>query len=693
MRISKVIINNFRVFKGGNTITFTNQNQKANISIIAGQNGFGKTTFLTALVWGFYGKLIGEVDEKYRKEIYDAGGYKKYANALLNRQVKADAKKENYFSISIEIADLYIPSVPCQKIEIYREYDVEKEDENTRILIDGYENELTKEVGPDIFINDFILPREIAKFFLFDAEKIVSLAEIRSIAEKRNLGKAYSEVLGINKYEKLKNNLENLRIKLRKKSASLADKDKLDFLQDEAERLNKLIKLNEQKINVIQEEINQKRILSEQYQEKLIREGNSISVEQLLTLKSKRDELKEKGAEIKNKLKDLLELIPFAIAGSKLDDVYEQLRKESAWKQQRASAQVVNEKLKKINDDIAQKISLLGAGSLLQNQYVQIVEETFQKNLMDDSHQIESSILDYTSEQTNEFNAIYDNIRGSFRILFKQITDEEKDNRFELTRIQRRILNAESKDDDILTKKYKAEKIKIDKRVNELNAESNKLIEENGAYKNERANKLKIISELTKSVSLDQIDARKDEIAKRLIAELTDFIRRFKVEKIESLESKVRSELFRLMHKKNFIADVEIELVEDYIEINLLDYQGNKIEKDTLSKGEQQLYATALLQALVIESGINFPIFIDSPLQKFDRQHSDNIIREFYPTISKQVILLPLLEKELTKNEFELLKPNIAQMFLIWNNDGCSTIKEMENFNMFDIEINTTTHV
>ena len=63
---------------------------------------------------------------------------------------------------------------------------------------------MTKEVGYEVFINDFVLPREIAKFFFFDAEKVVTLAEAKSVSELRSLSKAYSEVLGIKKYEDLK---------------------------------------------------------------------------------------------------------------------------------------------------------------------------------------------------------------------------------------------------------------------------------------------------------------------------------------------------------------------------------------------------------------------------------------------------------------------------------------------------------
>ena len=89
------------------------------------------------------------------------------------------------------------------------------------------ENELTKEVGFEVFINDFILPREIAKFFFFDAEKIVSLAEAKSKSELKNLSKAYSEVLGIKKYEDLKKNLETLLTKLRRNGAYSSGTNKI----------------------------------------------------------------------------------------------------------------------------------------------------------------------------------------------------------------------------------------------------------------------------------------------------------------------------------------------------------------------------------------------------------------------------------------------------------------------------------
>ncbi|MBS7364065.1 MAG: DNA sulfur modification protein DndD, partial [Paludibacteraceae bacterium] len=106
--------------------------------------------------------------------------------------------------------------------------------------------------------------------------------------------------------------------------------------------------------------------------------------------------------------------------------------------------------------------------------------------------------------------------------------------------------------------------------------------------------------------------------------------------------------------------------------IRLYSKDDSLIRKESLSKGEQQLYATSLLKALVDESGIQFPVFIDSPLQKFDKSHSSKIISEFYPSISKQVVLFPLIHKELSREEFEIMKPLVNAVYLIRNDNNHS---------------------
>src|SRR5690606_7889987 len=140
MKIQQITLTNFRVYKDRNSVSF-DPKLNQNISIVAGRNGFGKTTFLTSLVWVFYGKMMAEVEEKYRNDIRNAGGYDKFLLTLMNRSVRnAFDQKETdraRFSVEIELRDISVPSIPCESIVISRSYDLKTRQEDLKIYIDG----------------------------------------------------------------------------------------------------------------------------------------------------------------------------------------------------------------------------------------------------------------------------------------------------------------------------------------------------------------------------------------------------------------------------------------------------------------------------------------------------------------------------------------------------------------------------
>ncbi|MCD4678147.1 MAG: AAA family ATPase, partial [Desulfobacula sp.] len=513
MIISEIIINNFKVYNGTHVVKFKKpEGDEKNITIIAGQNGFGKTSFLTALIWGLYGKMIVDVELSYKKAIYEIGGYKNYLLSILNNELISCDDERLSFYVQLEISNIYIPSVPCSKILIRREYFIKKDKEVTTILIDGFRNELANEVGADIFINDYVLPREIAKFFFFDAEKIVSLAEIKTDSEKRQLSLAYSDILGIRKYETLKYNLENVRTKLKRKSADIKQKEKIETIQLEIEEIKKLIEFNNNKIYDTQKEIEEKRNLSDEFQEKLIREGNNITVEDLKDLKALRDQLREENIKIKNRLKDLLDLAPFAISGKKLKEAYNQLIAERNSKQQFVDERFLQNKLSKIQLKVVNEIDVKKIDKSLKDELYRIIDQAFKSDSENKSIGKVKVLLEFSDVEENEFIAIFNNIRKSFNSIFKHIVKEEKNNRLFLFKTNRKIQQAESKGTDLVSRKYKDEKQKIDNKIKQLIIEKQKLHEEVGSYQNQLSVKSKLVSELIKKVRLVDIDDKKDEI-------------------------------------------------------------------------------------------------------------------------------------------------------------------------------------
>lgn len=667
MFLDRIVLKDFRIYYGENEIVFSKDDEK-NVFIISGSNGYGKTTLLTALVWTLYGKLMIDVDEKYKSEIYDSGGYKKYALDNLNRLAKS--QKQKFYSVQINLSDIYIPSIPCSEVIIKRTFNIESASDDVEILIDGSPNELANEVGYEIFINDFILPKEIAKFFFFDAEKIVSLAEIRTIEDRRKLSKAYSEVLGIKKYEDLKSNLEDLRIRLRRNSVSEKDKDRFIELQDDTQKINKRISIIDSQLKNLEEEKTLKKSISENFQERLIREGHSMSLSELIFLKEKKKELEKTNEHIKNKIKELLEYAPFALALNNLDNVIQQVKKELLLGNGIDNPELMLKKIISIKRKINNKLKGKKLPKALAQEVADILV-TELKNSLIPSNTFENNRIkilhNFNENELNELLTIKNNIEGSFKNQFQQLYKSYKDNKNLIINIGKKVSDAESKEKDALIQEIRKEKELTELELKHIEEKINKLNQDKGAYHNELANKSKLLSELTKLIEVQDKDSKKDEVAQNLINNLKAYLKKLKIEKKKSLEERLLKELKLLMHKNNFVMDVRVEILDDLIEINLFDARNALIKKETLSKGEQQLYATALLKALVDESEIKFPVFIDSPLQKFDKEHSRNIICEFYPNISKQVTIFPLIKKELTKDEFHLLESKVNSCFIIRN--------------------------
>ena len=317
MKIDQIKISNFRSYKGEVKIDFKSCSDKRNITLISGKNGFGKTSFLTSLIWGFYGKLMSKVEDKYKHEIKNYGGYEKFVNNQFNR----NQNKEEPLAVEITLSEILIPSIPCKSLKIKRAFNIQNSKENLEILIDGKVNELTKKVGFETFINDFVLPREIAKFFFFDSEKIVSLAEAKTREELKSLSKAYSEVLGLKKYDDLKLGLKSLISSLKMKGVDESINVELNKIYLEKESLDKEIEFNVETLNETNIRIEDQRIKSDNLQEKLIREGSIISLEDFKKLKAEKSFILNELKENRKKLNQHLEFMPFLIA----NDLFKEL--------------------------------------------------------------------------------------------------------------------------------------------------------------------------------------------------------------------------------------------------------------------------------------------------------------------------------------------------------------------------------
>lgn len=690
MLIESITLNNYRLYEGENVIQFHFDEAK-NVHLICGENGFGKTTLLHSLLWCLFGRFVGDVpvsgqetNSSYaamQKEILNQNAAKRFEEkatpeivALIKKNGYTndyeEIKKDSVYSVAICFAEVGIPSIPCQKIVVARSYDSLLQKEDVEILIDGVKNELTDEIGPEVFINDFILNRDIAKLFFFDSEEIVSLADTGTIAERRKLSKAYEEVLGIRKYEELRSNLEGLRLRYRKKSKDIGLKDELEKLEAEREGVsNELTKLSDS-LTEIETTLTNLREQDGQLQLQLSREGNSVKTEELLRVKAVIEKCKKDDIEMKSALKQFIDYAPFAISGQLFARAYELAKAdhEAIANNNTATAQnSVLDALSKEMKGLLDKMPVNKDSKKNAHTQLEAIIEKYRGRACDRDIQVT-----LTDDEFTEVEAVYNSLTTTYRIEFEALAEAYRKNKITLERNVKRLSNIQSKESDEVIKGLRDNKNKIEAEI-KANEEKQRLGHiRTGELQLTIESYDKKIKELSRKISVDDADEAKDKLASELITELDTFLLSLKKNKKSSLELRIKNTLNTLMHKEDFISHVEVELDSDTMDINLFSSDGNVINKNMLSKGEKQLYATSILKALVDESGIQFPVFIDSPLQKFDKSHSSKIISEFYPSISKQVILFPLLHKELTETEYKTLQPFVESATLIVNDTSRS---------------------
>ena len=690
MIIKSIELNNFRIYRGVNRIDFTPDSER-NIVIISGNNGFGKTTFLMSLVWCLYGRQMDKVDDLYKKEIDEKGGYGRYIGHSLNEE--AQRKGETRFSVSVTFTNVEIPDTTCTEITIIRSYDSAiSTDDELHIFIDGKDSDLfANREEAEFFIRDYILPIEIAKFFFFDAEKIVSFAEINTPEQRRELSKAYSQVLGIQKYDTLKKELERLQDEYRRESAQ--PKDRADFIDisGKIEKENELIKDIDKQIQDKEDKKVLLRYDFTQLQEKLIREGDLMSIERLHELEKKRRIHQTNLDEAQEGLKDLYSYIPFGLAGNIVSEVAEQLKHEKAYKQNIIQLEGVGEKTDCIINELDQaRSNYQGVIDVkIRDFYEKEIKRLILKHFYSeyDAKQFEGFqvLHDLTDLQSEEFFNLIVKIKES-KVSFEVLSQKYNTAKAELYKIDREIREAEKNAESEYIQGLRRKKDDLDKQITGLFEEIGRLNERKDKLKDEIKTDKQKKERLSKKIEVSDKNKAVDNEASRLIRIIQAFLQRFKAEKKNALERKLEEKLKAFMHKSNFVHKVIVDIQgngED-VDINLFDSHNKKIDKANLSMGEKQLFASALLGALVEETQLEFPVFIDSPMQKLDPSHSKNILTKFYPTVSKQVVFFPLLLKELTEEEYGLIQNITNKTYLIQNENEGSCFVEVTPNDFFE---------
>jgi DNA sulfur modification protein DndD len=243
MRINKLNLEN--VFSYYGNVKFDFSNSKS-LNVIIGENGFGKTSLINSIKIALHGITkevlrIGDYSLTKQEYIMGSNGF----SGIINRVAKEQGIKESSISINFEDEKLNIHTIKrCFKITntSYSEYLTVTKESTGTVLIDDEAQD---------YINSKIINPSLAKFFLFDGERVQDIANFSSEEFAKMLENVFEEI-GI--FEQL---IEDMKLLKRTyQTESITDKS----LQNLFIEKNNLIDLKNKEIENFIENIKSKKI-------------------------------------------------------------------------------------------------------------------------------------------------------------------------------------------------------------------------------------------------------------------------------------------------------------------------------------------------------------------------------------------------------------------------------------------------
>ena len=662
MLLTKVIINDFGVYRGRNEFNFQTEPDKP-IILCGGTNGAGKTTLFESVMLCFYGQ--NSFEQKTSQ--------KQYHDRILRKIHRYLGTKKSADETSIIIEFQFAHEGKIVEYQVMRMWQNNdgKIDETFTIKKKNPSDEKfvkldsIEESAWQIFIEQLI-PKGIVKLFFFDGEQIQKIADEGE--EDKHIKSSFDALLGLDLVKQLINDigltiLRNSKGEIKKilEEINLLTKEK-DESEKKIESLHdKQINL-ETKIGFLQKQADVQEANFKKIGGEFARNREELTIEKA-RLESK---LENTEKEIRELCSDTL---PFSLIPKQLEEIKNEIKADQQ-KIEDGFEKIILEKnfqdlldniksesfLPNINNDVKQNVTKQ-IDELLKNKIESIsnpTKTTFNLSANDMNHAIQliDNVNDSAEQKIENLAMSYNNDSNSLEQTKVGLDSAPREDEMgpifsELTQTSRELGELENELDHLLT---------LESQEKSLVTLVNSKIRTNLTKKHEDKKRMAGL-----------------EIGSNVQDVLEDYANSLRSKKLELLERYILDKLQVLLHKKNFIEKISIDA--ETFEVKL--YKGNddEITKDMLSKGELQMYATAVVWGLALTSGRPLPFMIDTPLARLDEEHRKSIVEKFYPNASHQTIILST-DSEVNFEYYKKLEPYISNSFVIqYDSDKGSTKK------------------
>lgn len=663
MLLRKIILENYGLYAGRVELDLTPRikyGHERPIILVGGKNGTGKTTFLDAIRLVLYGKaILGD-----RVSQID---YEDFLREHIHRNSEAVIATD-FARVSLEFD--YVTAGEQKNYFVERSWTAKTTNGVKEYLQIKIDNKELENVGNDFwqgFVEE-IIPERLSQLFFFDGEKIKSIADDDS--GNQVLADAIKTLLGLDVVDRLRADLSIFMGREIKKSGFKVDKNTWQNLETKISQLKELIgnKLEElakarTSITGVYADIKNK-------EKRLHQEGHYYA--------TRRDELKMNQSELHSRIEALEnhtrveceKTFPFSLCPSITTALRIQLQEEKQWKRM----SMVRDELTSVQGEILSKTNGLDKKS--RSQVEEIIKLAFSSRLDKTDHLNSTTEIHGLSEaETDQVLSWLDEAENQSRLNVKKAGKRLADLQLELQKITRELAKSP---DEAQTLPLFDDLSLLNQRLGEFQQEERQIKAEISKKENElvalqREQRRHIDKQVAQNASTGRLS-----LVKNIQKALTAYHQKLTVKKIDQLRQAVTQGFNCLSSKGDLISDIAID--SKSFATTLFNKKGNAVPKTSLSAGEKQLFAIAMLWGLAKTSGRPLPVIIDTPLGRLDSDHRHSLIESYFPKVSHQVILLST-DTEVDQRLYMQLSPYISHSYhLRYDKEGQLTEPREEYF-------------
>ncbi|RYY26126.1 MAG: DNA sulfur modification protein DndD [Sphingomonadales bacterium] len=616
MILRTITLENFGLYAGRQTLDLIpgrNADRDLPVVLIGGKNGAGKTTLLEAVRLALYGKraLGARVG---------AAEYERYLSSRVH--IDVDDAIPEITSVGLEFD--YAEAGIIQRFRVERSWSgrTSKATETLALYNDGA---LVTSVPPEEwhqFLQDLV-PPGVSQFFFFDGEKIADIAHDGS---HEGLAEAVRGLLGIELVGRLRIDLA-LYLARHSKGTDAAGAATLEAAKFDHEALKRDVGIMRDELAELEEAAARAATFASETKRRYFAEGGDAA--------SRREQLdaarEEAQAQLTRRTAELRELagglLPLAVAPKLVHRIGRALGASTDAAATR-EAEALRERLlawratgdperrapwkeshwRDIELFLASEATrTTSAGSVLKS--VPIA----------DRH----ALLEALGQVRDSVGPLATFLAAELEVQTERLVEIDAD-----------LLRARSHGASMLAQELAL----AERKTEEAEATLRTRNEEFKQLDFKRLTAERTLDKLTRAQNEAKASDGRASLAQRVGLALEAYEERLLAQKLTQLQQSFVSRFNHLSRKDDFIADARID--PQTFETTLIDHGGREIPKSSLSAGEKQVYAIAMLWALARTSGRPLPMIIDTPLARLDLDHRTALVERYFPEASHQVIVL-----------------------------------------------------